>query len=114
MDLLLFLNKTVSWFIANDYQPLIGGEGLKNKTSIWRKCIIFATIILGVSLFNQSGGASDVPKGLAKSGDIVPAFSVPVPKNKAYRSYLELKKSGSFEPAKMEMEFLFIYVLNVY
>lgn len=87
---------------------------MKTKLTIWKKSIVFAFMLLGVNLFTLNGGASDIPKGLPRSGDIFPAFSVPVPTNKAYRSYLELEKDGSFEPAKMEAEFLFIYVLNVY
>jgi hypothetical protein len=87
---------------------------MKNQIRIWRTCIIFALILFGVALFNQSEGSSDIPKGLAKSGDVIPAFSVPVPTNKAYRSYLMLGESGSFQPAEMDAKLIIIEVLNVY
>jgi len=91
-----------------------GSEGMKNKIKIWKKTVIIAFILLGMNLFNQTGEASDVPKGLPRSGDIIPAFSVQVPKNKTYRSYLMMKKSGIFQPAEMDVKLLIIEVLNVY
>jgi hypothetical protein len=87
---------------------------MKNKTKIRAKSIIIASILLGMSLFNQSGEAADAPKGLPRSGDIIPAFSVPVPENKTYRSYLMLKKSAFFQPAEIDAKLLIIEVLNVY
>jgi len=87
---------------------------MKNKIKIWAKTIIVAFILLSMSLFDQPGEAADVPKGLPRSGDIIPAFSVPVPKNKTYRAYLMLEKSGVFQPAEMDVKLLIIEVLNVY
>ena len=87
---------------------------MKNKIKKWKKTIIVAFILLSMSLFNQSGEAADVPKGLLRSGDIIPAFSVPVPKNETYRSYLMLEKSGVFQPAEMDVKLLIIEVLNVF
>lgn len=87
---------------------------MKNKIIIWKKTIIIAFILLGMNLFNLTGEAADVPKGLPRAGDIIPAFSVPVPTNKAYRSYLMLEKSGIFQPAEMDVKLLIIEVLNIY
>lgn len=89
---------------------------MKNLVPLGKKSIIciFAGILLSLNLFSQSEASSDVPKGLPRSGDIIPAFSVPVPKNKTYKSYLMLKKSGSFQPAEMDVEMLVIEVLNIY
>ena len=87
---------------------------MKNKIKIWKKTIIIAFILLGMNLFNQTGEAADVPKGLPRSGDIITAFSVPVPKNKTDRAYLMLEKSGVFQPAEMNVKLLIIEVLNVY
>lgn len=87
---------------------------MKNKIKLWKKTIIIAFILLGMNLFNQTGEAADVPKGLPRSGDIITAFSVPVPKNKTDRAYLMLEKSGVFKPAEMEVKLLIIEVLNVY
>ncbi|MFO7665775.1 MAG: hypothetical protein R6V76_04085 [Desulfobacterales bacterium] len=87
---------------------------MKNKIKIWRKTFIIAFILLGMNLFNHNGEAADVPKGLPRPGDIIPAFSVPVPTNKAYRSYLMLKESGIFQPAEMNIKLLILEVLNVY
>jgi len=87
---------------------------MKNPISIWGKCIILVLVLFIVALFNKSEGSSDIPKGLAKSGDIIPAFSVPAPKNKIYRSYLELGKDASFQPAEMDAKLIIIEVLNVY
>jgi len=87
---------------------------MKNKIKIWRKAIIVAFILLGMNLFNQNGEAADVPKDLLRAGDIISAFSVPVPENKAHRSYLMLEKSGFFQPAEMDVKLLVIEVMNVY
>jgi len=87
---------------------------MKDKIKTWKKSIIIACVLLGMNLFNQTGEAADVPEGLLRSGDIIPAFSVPVPKDKADRSYLMLKKSGIFQPAEMDVKLLIIEVLNVY
>jgi hypothetical protein len=87
---------------------------MKNKLPIWKKCIVFAVILAGVNLFQQIEGASDIPKGLPRSGDVIEAFSVPVPKNKTYRTYLELDKEGNFQPAEMDAKLIIIEVLNVY
>ena len=89
-------------------------ERMKRKLSIWKKCIILVFILTGMNLFHQSEGASDIPKGLPKSGDIIEGFSVPVPKNKAYRSYLKLENEGSFQPAELDATLIIIEVLNVY
>ncbi len=87
---------------------------MKNNKKKWKKTIIVAFILLSMNLYNQTGEAADVPKGLPRSGDIISAFSVPVPKNKTYRSYLMLEKSGVFQPAEMKVKLLIIEVLNVY
>lgn len=87
---------------------------MKNKIKIWGKTVIIASILLGMNLFNLNGEAADVPKGLPRSGDIIPAFSVPVPKNNTYRSYLMVGKSAIFQPAEMDIKLLIIEVLNVY
>lgn len=87
---------------------------MKNKIIIWKKIIIASFILLGMNLFNQTGEAADVPKGLPRAGDIISAFSVPVPDNEKFRSYLMLEKSGLFQPAEMDVKLLIIEVLNVY
>ncbi|MDQ1331128.1 MAG: hypothetical protein QG578_1394 [Thermodesulfobacteriota bacterium] len=87
---------------------------MKDKIKAWKKSAVIAFVLLGMNLFNQAGEAADVPKGLLRAGDIIPAFSVPVPKNKTDRSYLMLKKSGIFQPAEMDVKLLIIEVLNVY
>jgi hypothetical protein len=87
---------------------------MKNKIKRWKNRFIIASILLGMTLFNQIGEAADVPKGLPRAGDIISPFSVPVPKNKTYKSYLMLEKSGFFQPAEMDVKLLVIEVMNVY
>lgn len=88
---------------------------MKNEIKTWKKTIIVSIILLGMSLLNSSVEAADVPKGLPRSGDIISAFSVPVPKNDTDRSYLMLEeKNGVFKPAEMDVKLLIIEVLNVY
>ena len=100
--------------IAGWSQTINGDEGMKNKIKRWKKPFIIALILFGMNLFNQTGEAADVPKGLPRAGDIISAFSVPVPKNNTFRSYLMLEKSGIFQPAEMDVKLLIIEVLNVY
>lgn len=76
--------------------------------------ILFAFIFLGMSLLNLAVEAAAIPKGLPRAGDIISAFSVPVPNNKTSMSYLMLEEDGIFQPAEMDVKLLFIEVLNVY
>ncbi len=87
---------------------------MKNKIKRWKKTFIIAFILLGMNLFNSTGKAADVPKGLPRAGDIISAFSVPAPNNKTFRSYLMLEKNGFFQPAEMDVKLLVIEVMNVY
>ncbi|MBA4369233.1 MAG: hypothetical protein C0403_16525 [Desulfobacterium sp.] len=105
-------------------------EGIKNKppanvrgfvfcvgaffTMIKKVHILFAFILLGTSLFNLTVEAADIPKGLPREGDIISAFSVPVPNNQTFISYLMLKERGIFQPAEMDVKLLIIEVMNVY
>jgi len=70
--------------------------------------------LLGAGLFYHPAGATDDMEGLAKKGDIIPAFSVPAPKSKAHRKYLGIGKEDQFSPAELKAKVVIIEVLNLY
>lgn len=79
-----------------------------------KKPIFFAFIFLGMRLFSLAVEAADIPKGLPREGDIISAFSIPVPGDNTFKSYLMIKEEGMFQPAEMDVKLLIIEVLNVY
>ncbi len=81
---------------------------------VLKKPLFFVYIFLGMILFNLAAEAADIPKGLPRAGDIIPVFSIPVPKDKTFKSYLMLENGGMFQPAEMDVKLLIIEVLNVY
>ena len=89
-------------------------NGLKTNPRQCPGVCFFALIFLGMSLFNLAVEAADIPKGLPREGDIISAFSVPVPDNQTFMSYLMIEESGIFQPAEMDVRLLFIEVMNVY
>ncbi len=71
-------------------------------------------IIPGLSLLNQGKALGEVPENLPGPGDVIPAFSVPVPKNPDYRSYLKLDGEKTFVPGEIKAKLILIEVFNVY
>lgn len=83
--------------------------------NIKQRLIIFILVVMGTSAgFSIYGIASDEAKNLPRAGDIIPEFTIPVPPNQTYRSYLNLDKGERFTPAEMNVQMLIIEVLNLY
>ena len=87
-----------------------------NRTMKPKKYIIFIVsfIIAASWVFIKPGKTEDVPETLPRADDVIPAFSLPAPLNKAYRSYLKLDREERFTPAEMNAQLLVIEVLNLY
>lgn len=100
-------------YVMHARSAIRGGDG-KIRSQKKRVIFVIALIIFAGNVLNQDAGLSKVPEGLPRLGTVIPVFSIPVPPNEVYKSYLKLEGEGTFQPGDMEAKLVLIEVLNVH